>query len=77
MAMMCAAVSELLIGKARLVLELRTARSALGLADGSLVLHEDHSLVNTAIGAGTGAWLSTSFESFDLYIAITVSLCTG
>ena len=71
-----AAVSELLISEARLILELRTARCAFGLAYGSLVtvIHEDHPLVDTAIGAGTGEWLSTSFY---LYIALTVSLCTG
>ena len=41
-----AAVRELLICEARLVLELRTARAALGLADGSLltVIHKDHPL---------------------------------
>ena len=57
-----AAVRELLISEARLVLELKTARAVLSLADCSLVIHEDHPLVDTAIGAGTGAWLSTSFD---------------
>ena len=47
------AIRELLIGEARLVLELRTVHTALGLADGNLVLHKGHPLVNTAIWAGT------------------------
>ena len=54
MAMARAAVRDLLIGESRVDLELKTARVALGLPDGSIIL-DDHPLVNSAIGAGTGA----------------------
>ena len=55
MAMASAAVRDLLIGEYRVDLELKTARVALGLPDGSIILRNDHPLVNSAIGAGTGA----------------------
>ena len=55
MAMARAAVRDLLIGESRVDLELKTARVALGLPDGSIILRDDHPLVDSAIGAGTGA----------------------
>ena len=55
MAMARAAVRDLLIGESRVDLELKTARVALGLPDGCIILRDDHPLVNSAIGAGTGA----------------------
>ena len=62
-----AAIRDLLISKSHVDIEVKTAHATLGLPDSSIILREDH--LNSAIWAGTGAWLSASF---DLKIALTV-----